>query len=137
MTVDIAYAVRSLIITDGVLFGLVGSRVYPQPLPPNKVYPIIGYFQVSDDNIASHSGTSNLANTRVQLDVYADTDALLTTLRDELKRRLNNFRGTVTVGLDQVRIDRLAWANDIRQNDPDLQKPYRTIDLMCWHSTTY
>jgi hypothetical protein len=137
MTVDITYAIRSLIVTDGTLFNLVGGRIYPQPIPITKVYPLISYSQVSDDTISAHTGNSNLANTRIQLDVFADTDALLTTLRDELKRRLRDFKGTVTIGLDSVRIDRLAWANDVRFVDPELQKPYRAIDLLCWHSTTY
>lgn len=131
MTVE--YAVRSLIIADATLLGLLGSRLYPAPLPEQPTYPALIYQQISDVNYSSHQGSSNLARTRLQLTIWGNSYDSVKVIRDNLKRVLRDFRGTV--GGD--RLDRIIWANDIAQPDPDTRKQMRLIDLEILHDTQY
>lgn len=136
MATDIKYVIRSILLADSAVFNLLGTRIYPLPLPAEKTYPLAGVHVVSTGALSSHSGSSKLGNpTRVQLDLWYDTDTAGVLLRDEVKRVLQDFRGTVTIGLDSVRIDRIQWSNEVELDDPDTGKRYRPIDLRCWHST--
>ena len=134
---DIAYAIKYLIQQDSTLSGLVGTRIYPNPIPENPTYPSIGFQQISDVQVSSHQGNSNLAQTRIQLDVWHNTYELAKAVRDNLKRVLRDYKGTVVNGIYTDRIDRIIWFNDMSLPDPVTQKQRRVIDLLILHDTTY
>lgn len=126
-------AIISLINADVTLVGLLSTRWYPLRLPENPTYPSGTYQQISDLNISSHQGNSNLADTRLQLTIWTTKYSDGVTIRDELKRVLRDFKGTV--GSD--RLDRVEWANDLTMLEPETQKHQRVIDLLVWHNTVY
>lgn len=131
---SIEYAIRDLLIGDPVIVASVpAARIYPAPLKDNPTYPAITYNQVSQDNISSHSGNSNLAQTRLQLTLWAATYDTAQALRTEIKRVVRDYRGVVR----SIRIDRVRFDNDLTGVDPDTQIQQRFIDLLIWHSTTY
>lgn len=136
---SIEYAIHALALADGVIGASVGTRWYPAPLPepiPQSgatIYPAVTYQQISQVNLSSHQGNSNLAQTRLQISLWATLDDDGTRLRDELKRVLRDYRGTV--GGD--RIDRIMWANDVAIYDPTTQIHQRAIDLMVYHYSQY
>jgi len=133
---DITYAIRVILGNNAGTFARIGSRMYPQVLPATKVYPLLSYHQVSVNALSSHSGSSKFINpARVQLDVYDNTDLDSVTTRDLIKAALIDYKGTVVVGGDSLRIDRIQWANDVKFYDPELQKHWRAIDLLCWCET--
>jgi len=134
---NIEYAVKYLIQQDATLLGLVSTRIYPNPLPENPTYPSIGYQQISDVNHSSHSGSSQLATTRLQLDVWHNTYDAAKTVRDNLKRVLRDYKGTVINGTYTDRIDRIIWDNDQVMFDTETRKYHRVIDLLIWHNTQY
>jgi hypothetical protein len=53
-----------------------GSNVFPQISPDGTVSPYITYSRISAQSNNVLSGTTSLINTRVQIDVYANTYAL-------------------------------------------------------------
>lgn len=130
---SVGYAIRTLALADTQIGNLVGTRWYPTPLPEKPTYPAITYQIVSENNVSSHQGNSNLAETRLQLNVWSSTYDGARTLKDHLKRVLRDFKGTVITD----RIDRIIWANEQTTNDPVTQKQQRIIDLIIWHNTTY
>lgn len=131
MTIE--YAIRSLALADTQIGNLVATRWYPNPIPENPTYPLIGYQIISENNVSSHQGNSNLAETRLQLSVWGTTYDNAVTLKEHLKRVLRDYKGLV--GSD--RIDRIIWANELTTNDPITQKQQRIIDLIIWHNTLY
>lgn len=130
---SVEYAIRSLALADGQVSTLIGTRWYPNPIPEQPVYPSVGYQVISEVNVSSHQGNSNLATTRVQLSLWATTYDNALTLKEHLKRVLRDYRGTV--GSD--RLDRVIWANDVSLLDPITQKQQRIIDLLVLHNTAY
>jgi Protein of unknown function (DUF3168) len=129
----IEYAIRDLILSDPAIVAIVGTRVYPAPLPANPVYPAITYQQISQGNVSSHSGNSHLANTRLQLTCWASSHTANSDLRDNLKRVLRDFHGNQS----GYRLDRVAWDNDLAQYESETAKHQRIIDLLIAHDTVY
>ena len=62
---------------DGTISGQVGTRVYPAISPPAVTYPLIVYSTIS----AVPNGSNGCVRTRIQLDVYAATYAVVKTIR--------------------------------------------------------
>lgn len=131
---SVEYAIRSLLDGDGQLAALMASRWYPLRIPENPTYPCGIYQRVSEPTtVSSHTGTSQLSETRIQLTVFAiDYDSTVT-IDEYIRRILNNFRGTV--GND--RLDRVIWDNDLTMFEPTTQRHQRVIDLLVWHNTVY
>lgn len=50
-----------------------GTRIYPQIAPDKPVKPYIVYQRISANSENVLSGKTNLINTRLQIDCYADT----------------------------------------------------------------
>lgn len=130
---SIGYAIRALALADSGISTLLATRWYPAPLPENPVYPSVTYQIISENNVSSHQGNSNLAETRLQLNVWGTSYDNARTIKDNLKRVLRDYKGTV----NSDRIDRIIWANELTANDPLTQKQQRIIDLIIWHNTTY
>ena len=129
----IEYAVRDLMLADASIVALLVARIFPAPLI-DKVYPAITYQQISvPEDVSSHLGTSHLANTRLQLDLWATTYDNGITLRDNVRRVLRDYHGTVGT----INIGRIKWANELSFDDPLIQIRRRTIDLLIWHYVSY
>lgn len=128
---SIEYAIKTLALADAQVTAKVGTRWYPAPLPANPTYRAITYQQISQVNESSHSGSSNLARTRLQLNLWGQQHSDLVALRDDLKRVLRDFRGTAS----GIRIDRIIWANDLTQTEPETQIQQRIVDLLILHAT--
>lgn len=132
---SVEYAVRSLIINDATLLGLWSTRYYPLKIPETPTLPCGSYQQISQVNVSSHSGNSNLAQTRLQVTVWTSGYDQGKTIRDELKRLLRDYHSLTSVA--GTRLDRIIWANDLAQFEPETQRYQRIIDLMVLHNTTY
>lgn len=130
---SIEYRIRDLALSDPTVAGLLGARWYPAPLPENPTYMALTYQEISQVNESSHSGNSNLARTRLQLTLWGTSHSALVGLRDNLKRVLRDFRGTV----GGIRIDRIIWSNDLSTNEPDTQIQQRIVDLVILHYVQY
>lgn len=126
---SIEYRIRDLALADPTIAGLIAARWYPAPLPENPTYQAVTYQQISQVNESSHSGNSNLARTRLQLSLWGTSHTALVNLRDNLKRVLRDYRGTV----GGIRIDRIIWSNELSTNDPITSVQQRIIDLVILH----
>jgi len=56
--------------TNADVSALIGTRVFPLRMPERSTFPAIAYTRISGAREASHSGTSNLANSRVQISCW-------------------------------------------------------------------
>ena len=72
MTID--EAVRSVLLADATVAGIVGVKVHPEPAPQGTVAPFIVLRVISDVPLNDLGGnTSGTFNATVQVDAYAKT----------------------------------------------------------------
>lgn len=132
---SVEYAIKTLILADATLTTLWSNRYYPMRIPENPTYPCGSYQQVSQVNVSSHQGNSNLAQTRLQLTVWTSSYDQGKTIRDELKRLLRDYHSLTAVA--GTRLDRVIWDNDLANFEETTQKHQRIIDLLILHNTVY
>ena len=127
-------AVRSILIADATVTGLVSSRVYPQRRPQGTAVPAIVYqnvFQATNEALATQGG---IKRTRLSVEVFDSTYGDTKTLRNAVESALINYTGT-TQG-ETINSLRLESAVDIDESkDPAGDFGYfRTIlDFVIWH----
>jgi hypothetical protein len=73
---------------------LVGDRIYPEHLPQNPTCPAVTYFQVGGPRDHSLAGSSGLAVTRWQVDVWAPTYIEAKAVAEEVRLALDSYRTT-------------------------------------------
>jgi len=86
-------AFRALIVSDPVVSGLIGSRLYPIQLPQKPTLPAVVYTVISDPRVYSMKGPSGLSYTRFQLDVYGKTYEGTKAAFEAIDRKIGGFRG--------------------------------------------
>ena len=93
---------KTFLLGDGTIAGLIGDRIYPI-LPPQKgVYPLITLQELSTIRHQLLKGRPGLASPRYKVDIWAEKTpdgtgyASSRTLRTAVIRRLEGFVGTVT-----------------------------------------
>ena len=85
-----------LTTTETEVAAVVSVRVYPQGrVPHNPTMPYVVYQQVGGAHLRDCAGGVGEARTRIQLDVWAATDATLRTLTDALREALDNYTGNM------------------------------------------
>ncbi len=94
-------ALRTYVIGVTAVSALIGSRFYPLRIPENPTYPAVTYQRISGPRIRSHTGPSNLAYPRFQLDCYGATYLSAKASATALRVALDGYKGlmgTVAVG---------------------------------------
>ncbi len=117
------------------LTALIGSgsamRLYPLVIPQDAALPAIAYQKISSPKEQSHSGSSHLARSRLQLTCEAETYAGVKAVAAQVRECWWGFAGTVA----GVRIDGCEIAND---TDTTLERqavttPVVRLDVLIWH----
>jgi Protein of unknown function (DUF3168) len=123
---------RTILLADPTVSGLVGgTRIYPKILPQNPTFPAITYQRISRIPVADHlTGPGSLGRPRVQVDVWALTDAAAEALGAAVKARLNGFRGVVAGEGD---VGRIALETEGGLFDAELLLHRHSADYFVWH----
>jgi len=89
-------ALRSLLIADGTVNGLVGSRIYPLIAPRTATLPLVIFQRISAVRDASHTSTSGagLVEATYQFAGLAPTYSAAKTLTEAVRDALDQYRGT-------------------------------------------
>jgi len=127
-------AVRSILIADGTVTGLVSSRVYPQRRPQGTAVPAIVYQNIFEETNEALATQGGIKRTRLSVEVFDKTYGATKTLRNAVESALINYTGT-TEG-ETINSLRLESAVDLDElNDPASDFGYfRTIlDFVIWH----
>lgn len=129
-TMSVSAAIRTILVNDATVSGLVGSRVYPQILPDGKSMPAITY-QRQDKN--PHDGLAGSFDTGVysyEISCWSDDYDEAASLGTAVQAALVDYSGTVSgVTIQHV------WGNDaddVRFHAPGnqrLQRFGRIIDI--------
>ena len=88
-----AKAMRARLVSDATITGLVGTRVYPGKAPQDVTLPYVVYSRVSTTRTPTLNGPTNVPETRIQLDVIANSQASAEQVATALRNRLDGFTG--------------------------------------------
>jgi len=88
--------IRTRIVADGTISGLVATRVYPLVLPQKPTYPAIRYGRISGPRSQLLDGPSEWGFARVEYDSWATSYTGAQTLAAAVRSSLNGFIGTLS-----------------------------------------
>jgi gamma-glutamyltranspeptidase len=127
-------AVRSILIADSTVTGLVASRVYPQRRPQGTAVPAIVYqnvFQATNEALATQGG---IKRTRLSVEVFDKTYGATKTLRNAVESALINYTGT-TEGetIDSLRLESAVDIDETNEPAGDFGYFRTILDFVIWH----
>lgn len=103
------------LVNNAGIGAIVSTRVYPIKLPQKPTYEAITYQRISN---TAQNGSTNIRESRWQIDCWAETYAEAHTLANAVKAGLEEYRNT--------NIKQAYIVNEIDDYDDDA-KVYRTI----------
>ena len=127
-------AVRSVLINDATVSGLVSTRMYPMRRPQGSALPAIVYQNVFSKQSESLETQSSVRRTRLGVEAVAATYGGTKTLRNAIESALVNYTGTVES--ETIYSLRLESVVDLDESlSPGGQfGAFRTImDFVIWH----
>jgi len=89
----IAEGLRTLILADTTVSGLIGARMYPVILPQAAVMPALTYQYITGDSVLSNDGPTGLEHPFFQVDAWGETYASMNALFEAVRILLNGFQG--------------------------------------------
>ena len=126
-------ALRTALLADGTVAGLVGQRVYPLVLPTRAALPAVVYQRISGVRVASHDGPSELARPRFQFACIGSTYAGAKTVANAVRTALDGYSGTVSevqvfVALLENEVDFYTFESDEAAGTCTV-----LVDFLIWH----
>lgn len=91
---DIGSAIRAVLAADSGVAALVSTRIYPDRLPKNVVYPAIHYEHSDEDSHEHMGGLSGLAESYFDVFCWAKTRLGCTQLAEAVRLSLSRYQGT-------------------------------------------
>lgn len=132
-------AVRSVLVDDATVSGLVGSRIYPTVAPATAGLPYVVYQRISTNRVRDQGGVSDLAQPRIQVSCWADSYSGTKTLADAVRAAIDGYRGTAGPVGSQTAIRRITCENetdaaDLYPEGSDNRVFGTIFDFMVWHA---
>ena len=87
--------IRTFLLADGTISGLVGTRIFPLKLPQAPTFPAITYQMISGGRSHTYGGAVGLASPRFQFDCWGATYLQAEALAEALRIRLDGFSGAM------------------------------------------
>lgn len=82
-------AIRSILLADPTVYGLVGTRIQPAPLPLDITYPAISHLKVSN------AYSRIVGRPRIQIDCWSTDWSECQTLAKAVESALDGYSGIV------------------------------------------
>lgn len=76
------------------LSALVGTRIYPPPLPQITTYPAVSYLQISAVRDYVMGNQSGLVHARFEINSWATTTITARSVAEQVRLALSNYHGT-------------------------------------------
>lgn len=128
---NIAQGLKTFVLADATVAGLVGARMYSTKTPQNPTTPYIRYGLQSGQSFNSTDGPSGLENPVFQIDAIADTYAGAVALYDAIRLRLNGYKGDMG-GVDVHGVF-LVRQYDLPYDEPT-ELSGRSADYQIWNA---
>lgn len=112
---------RTYLLADATIAGLVGTRIYPAKLPQDPTMPAIMYQYIDGNSDISTDGPTGLATSTVQVDCWGASYSQMDALYEAVRLRLNGYAGG-----DEVQGVFLVRKRDLYDDEAELFR--RTAD---------
>lgn len=106
------------------------DRFYPGPLPQPPIYTAVTYQLITSPLVQSHSGSSGLRFSRIQLTAWAKSYGAASAVVATLQAVLTGYRGMV----DTIRIDGISIEPDRTDYEPTTAVHQRNFDIIVTHT---
>lgn len=115
-----------------LLAGVASGNIYAGIAPENQRSPFVTFQRVSGDKVRAINGPSGLAQTTFQIDIYSKDYPECRQLADQVRKILDGFRGTVTIGSDSVRIGgcSMTGERDFTEDETDPKLYRASVDYL-------
>lgn len=112
---SISTNLRKYLLSKSAITSLVGTRMFPRKIPQkNSAFPVIVYRIVSQDAAHHLAGGAGYAGTRIQLDVYSETETETDALAEAIRNQMQGYSGAMgTASVTSV----------VLKNSQDLYEP--------------
>lgn len=98
MLADIRPGLRTLILSNGQIAAIVGTRVYPVLLPQGVTADSIVYNRITESESYRYVGPSGLVIARIQIDAWSQSVGQANALGDLIKEHIGGFSGQLAYG---------------------------------------
>jgi hypothetical protein len=124
---------RTLLLADATVAGMVGTRIYPLFVPQDSAFPAIRYQRLVTPRTRSLLGPSGLAAPTFQYDCYGEqpsgvTEAKL--LAEAVRHVLDGYRGTAGASF-------IEGAMVVDERDLEFEEKAglarASLDVKVWH----
>jgi hypothetical protein len=121
--------VKTLLSGATAVTALVGTRIYPGPIPQGTTLPAISYEHISTVALRTLDAAAgyNLVQSRIEVSAVAKTYSDQKSLVEEIRKALDYQRGTIA-GIAVTSIIRGSAGPDLR--DDDVQLYTQAVDFL-------
>lgn len=91
---DIRPGIRAALLADAAVAAIAGDRVYSMLAPQGERRPCIVFVRVSEIEDATLKGAQGIAQSRVQIDCWAETPDQANALAEAVRARMQGLSGT-------------------------------------------
>jgi hypothetical protein len=105
---------RTYVLADATVSGLIGTRMYPIRLPQNVTLPAITYQRISHEHMHHLKSGTGTARARMQLDCWSYSLTECKQMSEALRGLLHGFTGT----MQSVKVFSSLCENEIHLHEP-------------------
>jgi len=120
---------RTLVLSNGSVAGLIGTRLYPNKLPQSPTYPAVVYERVGSSAVRRLGGGANRIRPRIRFHCWAETYGAAKNTAEALRDLLDGYRGAAGA----FQIDDSTFETDIDDYDDDAKVHRVIIDFRLSH----
>lgn len=126
-------ALRTRLLADSTVSGLVGTRIFPLVIPQGQALPAIAYQRISGVREHTHAGASGLAHPRIQYACVAETFTQARAVADAVRQRLDGFAGVIgSVTVESIMIQN-QMDNYNLSADNEASSYTTWLDFVVWY----
>lgn len=120
---------RTFLLADGTIAGLVATRIYPSILPQSPTLPAITYSTVSASRQNTMDGPDGLPSKRIQIDAWSSSFAQAAALSNAIRVRIDGYRGAM--GGSTIKGVFADTERQLYDSEPKLHR--MSSDFIIWH----
>ena len=127
--------------TQATLTAKISERIFPLGgTPQGAPFPYMTWQIIDNLHVHSQAGPSGLANPRLQIDAWAETQFAASELAKIIRLILDGFKGTMGEPGNETKVRLISIDNDEQQftppNDATQTGAYRSqADYLVWYET--
>jgi len=137
MALELSKAIYSRLTGYTTLTNLVGTKISPMEAKDTWKLPYVTYQIVSDPPTHAMLSDATIYNPLVQIDAWGETYSSVKNIAKQIKLRLRDYGGTITVSSTSLTIQRIFYEGETEMKEIDMETNSVTYRIMqeyrIWH----